>query len=129
MNIPMFIIFTKPTVPKYELTTYVCESLEDCQNKLIVNIKNKILKKVEYPPDLETFALTAWYNEYNMENYIYDYQIFLDNKWQKPWSLEELYESVIEIIHQVDLQNSIYNDKNYYDYCSDDEDEEKEKEK
>ena len=119
--IPMFIIITRPKIPKYEKLTFSCENLEECKNKLIVNFKNNILNKVDYPEDLDDFSSLFWYNEYNMDNNLFDYEIFIDNKWSKPWTLQELYEQVIDIIHKVDIQNSIYNDKNYYDYCSDDE--------
>jgi len=117
----MFIIITRPKIPKYEKLTFCCENLEECKNKLIVNFKNNILNKVDYPEDLDDFSSLFWYNEYNMDNNLFDYEIFIDNKWSKPWTLQELYEQVIDIIHKVDIQDSIYNDKNYYDYCSDDE--------
>ena len=123
----MFITVTKPNVPKYETITLICESLEECQNKLIVNIKNLILKKIDYPEDVDDFTTLFWYNENSMDNEFIDYNIFYDGKWTKPWLIQELYELVVNIINQVDIQDSIYNNKNYYDYCSD-SDEEKERE-
>jgi len=121
LTIPMFIIITRPKIPKYEKLTFSCKNLEECKNKLIVNFKNNILNKVDYPEDLDIFSSLFWYNDYNMDNNLFDYEIFIDNKWTQPWTLQELYEQVIDIIHKVDIQDSIYNDKNYYDYCSDDE--------
>lgn len=118
-NYGLYIIFTKPNVPKYELLNFVCSSLEECYNKLIVNIKNKINMNIDFPSDLDDFAYLHWYNNYSMDNEIFDYNVFSNNEWTKPWTLQELYENILEIIHQVDLQNSIYNDRNYYDYVSD----------
>ena len=121
MNIPLFITITKPKVPKYETITFSCETIEDCKNKLIINLKDIIFNKVDYPDDVDDFATLFWYNEFNMNNEFFDYQLFIDNKWCKPWPLQELYDIVTNIIYQVDIQDSIYNDKNYYDGHSDDE--------
>lgn len=123
MNIPMFITITRPNVPKYETTTFVCNTLEECQNKLIVNLKNIIYRQIDYPTDVDDFVGNYWYIDNSMDNEFFDYQLFIDNKWTKPWTLQELYEIVTNIIVQVDIQNSIYNNKNYYDYCSDSDEE------
>ena len=101
--------------------TFVCNTLEECKNKLIINLKNIINKQIDYPVDVDDFVTNYWYNDNAMDNIFFDYQIFIDNKWSQPWILQELYEIVINIINQVDIQDSIYNDKNYYDYCSDDD--------
>jgi len=121
MNIPMFITFTKPNIPKFETITFVCNTLEECKNKLIITLKNIINKQIDYPVDVDDFVTNYWYNDNAMDNIFFDYQTFIDNKWSKPWTLQELYEIVINIINQVDIQNSLYNNKNYYDYCSDDD--------
>ena len=121
MNIPLFITITKPNIPKYETITFVCTTLEECKNKLIVNLKNIIYKQIDYPDDVDDFVTIYWYNDNSMDNEFFNYQLFIDNKWSKPWTLQELYDIVINIINQVDIQDAIYNNKNYYDYCSDEE--------
>jgi len=123
MNTPMFIIITKPNIPKYEKLTFICNSLDECKNKLIINLKNNIYKNIDYPLDVDDFVTNYWYNDKSMDNDFFDYQIFLNNEWIMPWTIQELYDIVINIINQVDIQNSIYNDKNYYDYSSDTEEE------
>jgi hypothetical protein len=121
MSIPIFITITKPNIPKYETITYICNTLEDCQNKLIVNLKNIINKKIDYPEDVDDFSTNYWYNDYSMDNEFFDYNLYYNNKWVKPWTLQELYDDVINIINQVDIQDSIYNDNNYYDNDTEDE--------
>lgn len=123
MPIAMFITFTKPDIPKYETLTFICSTEEECYNKLIINIKNNITKEIDYPADLDDFTNLFWYNNNSMDNHIFEYKIFKDNEWAQPWTYQELYDSVVDIIHNVDIQNSIYNDKNYYDYCSDSDNE------
>lgn len=121
----MFITITRPNVPKYETITFVCNTLEECQNKLIVNLKNIIFRQIDYPVDVDDFVTNYWYDNNSMDNEFFDYQLFIDYKWTKPWTIQELYEIVTNIINQVDIQNSIYNDKNYYDYCSESDDDDK----
>lgn len=113
--IPMILIFTRPNyTPKYELFTFNCDTIEECKGKLLVNIKNKIFKNIDYPQHLEDFTTLYWYNDNFMDNHIFDYKIFYNNEWSQPWELQELYDDVIDIIHQVDIQNSIYLKTNYY---------------
>lgn len=121
MNIPIIIIISKPNVPKYETLTFVCNTLDECKNKLIINLKNIINKEIDYPIDVDDFATNYWYNKNSMDNEFFDYQLYLNNEWKKPWTIQQIYEIVINIINQVDIQNSIYNDKNYYDYNSESE--------
>jgi hypothetical protein len=121
--IPMILIFTRPNhTPKYELLTFNCDNLEECKGKLIVNIKNKILKNIDYPLFLDDFASLFWYNDNYMDNEVFNYNVFYNNEWIQPWELQELYEETIKIIHQVDIQNSIYSKTNYYSGELDDSD-------
>ena len=115
MNIPLYIIITKPNVPKYENTTFICSSLEECKNKLIIKLKNEIIKFIDYPDDIDDFITNYWYTENYMNNEFFDYNIFYNNEWIKPWTTQELYDTVIDIINKIDIQDSIYNDNNYYD--------------
>jgi len=111
----MFITFTRPKIPKYETLTFICKTLDECENKLIVNIKNNINANIDYPVDIDDYSALFWNNESSMDNNFFDYQIFYEDKWIKPWELQEIYEKVLEIIHQVDIQNSLYDSNNYYE--------------
>jgi hypothetical protein len=112
--IPMFITFTRPKVPKYETLTFICQNLDECENKLIVSLKNNIFSNIDYPMDIDDYATLFWYNNDSMDNDFFDYNIFYENNWVKPWKQQEIYEKVIDIIHTVDVQNSIYDPNNYY---------------
>lgn len=111
----LIITFTKPKIPKYETLSFVCKSLEECENKLIINLKNNIYANIDYPTDIDDYSTLFWYNDHSMDNHFFDYQIFYEDKWIKPWELQDIYEKVINIIHIVDIQNSIYDSNNYYD--------------
>lgn len=128
MNIPLTLIITNPKQNNYTQLNFVCASLEECQNKLITNIKNKITMKIDYPDSLDEFTNIYWYNTNIINNPVFDYNIFYENQWTKPWSLDELYEDVLELIHTIDLQQSIFNKKNYENYDSSEENESEENE-
>ena len=124
MSIPLNIILSKPKDNKYDTTYFICNDLDECYNKLIVAVKNLILLNIDYPSDYEEFKNLIWYNGISFDNEVFEYSLFNDGKWDKPWSHQEIYDAVCEIIHTVDIQNSIYNKKNTYDYNSDESDEE-----
>ena len=126
MSIPLNIILTNPKKNKYESLYLVCTDLDDCYNKIIVTVKNMLLLNVNYPNDYEEFKNLIWYNSISFDNEVFDYSIFTENKWLKPWTQQEIYDSVCDIIHNVDLQNSIYNKRNTYDYTSDSDSDDKE---
>lgn len=111
----MIITFTKPRIPKYETLTFTCKSLDECENRLLVNLKNNIYANIDYPSDIDDYSTLFWNSEHSMDNNFFDYQIFYQNKWIKPWELQDIYEKVLNIIYQVDIQNSIHNPNNYYD--------------
>jgi hypothetical protein len=119
MSIPVNILLTKPKENKYESLYLVCNDLDDCYNKIIVTVKNSITLNVDYPDDYEEFKNLIWYNGISFDNDVFNYSIFYEGKWIEPWTQQEIYNQVTEIIHNVDIQNSIYNKKNTYDYVSD----------
>jgi hypothetical protein len=119
MSIPLHIILTNPTKNKYESLYLACNDQDECYNKIIVTVKNALLLSVNYPGDYEEFKNLIWYNGVSFDNEVFDYSIFIEGKWIKPWSQQEIYDAICDIIHNLDLQNSIYNKRNTYDYVSD----------
>ena len=76
------------------------------------------LYKHDYPDNYEEYKNIIWYKYNSFDNEIFDYSIFIKNKWLKIWTHQEIYESICDIIYNLDLQNSIYNKRNSYDYES-----------
>ena len=72
--------------------------------------------KIDYPDTLEEFSNLYWDS-----NTVYDYYIFYNNGWLKPWVLDDIYESVLKLIYDLDVQNGIFDKKNYSDYISDED--------
>jgi hypothetical protein len=120
-NIPLTLIITKPNTNSYLHLNFVCTSLDDCYNKLVINIKKEIILNIDYPDDLDEFTNIYWYANNVMNNPIFEYTIFYKNQWSKPWPQQDIYDSVMQLIHDIDLQNSILNKRNYENYDSDED--------
>lgn len=118
MSIPLNILITKPKLNKYESLYFTCNDLDECYNKIIVTVKNQITLNVDYPEDYEEFKNLVWYNGVSFDNDVFSYSLFTEGKWLTPWTQQEIYEAVKDIIYNIDVQNSIYNKKNTYDYLS-----------
>ena len=118
MSIPLNILITKPKLNKYESLYFTCNDLDECYNKIIVTVKNQITLNVDYPDDYEEFKNLVWYNGVSFDNDVFSYSLFTEGKWLTPWTQQEIYEAVKDIIYNIDVQNSIYNKKNTYDYLS-----------
>ncbi len=127
MSIPLHIILTKPTKNKYESLYLTCNDQDDCYNKIIVTVKNALLLSVNYPDDYEEFKNLIWYSGISFDNEVFDYSIFIEGQWVKPWTHHEIYDAICDIIYNLDLQNSIYNKRNTYDYASDSEESDEDK--
>ena len=122
MKLPMYITLTYPNENKFVTKNFIFENLDECLNKIIITVKNHIQKKIDYPADLDEFTNIYWYENNSMNNEVFDYYIFINDEWKQPWTLQEIYDDVIEIIYKNDIQNAILNPKNQPDYESEDED-------
>jgi len=120
MSIPLTLINNDPTKNKYILTNYTCETLEECYNKIVIDIKKKILMNTDYPDTLDEFTNLIWYATNTINNPVFDYNIFYKNEWIKPWSDEEIYDSILELINKLDIQDALFDKNNYVNYDSDD---------
>jgi hypothetical protein len=84
---------------------FECDSIEECKNKILINIKNKIDLDVDYPFELEIFCGNIWNT-----NELFRYKIFHDDKWFYEWSEQEIYENVLDIINKKDIQDVVINE-------------------
>ncbi len=122
MKLPMYITLTYPKENKFLTKNFIFENLDECLNKIIITVKDHINKKIDFPSDLDEFTNIHWYENNVMNNEVFDYYIFINDEWKQPWSLQEIYEDVVDIIHKNDIQSAILDPRNQPDYESDEED-------
>lgn len=89
------------------LETFIGSNLDDCLQKIILYLKPNFEITIDFPGDYETFQnLYSDPEMYKLKSF--DYKIY-SGDWIKPWSEQEIYENIIELIHELDVQNSILN--------------------
>ena len=126
MKFPMYITLTHPIENKFSINHFMFNTLDECLNKIIITVKNHINNKNVFPNDLEEFTNIHWYEDNIINNNIFDYNIYIDsdNEWKQPWTLQEIYQDVIEIINQIDIQNALLNPDNYIEHYEEEYDHE-----
>ena len=118
MNIPIAInIITKNDII---FKTLIGTDLNDCLNKIIIELKIHFDMTIDYPveyDDFESIYLNLINDVYcdTKKNYIFDYKIYDNNEWKKPWNEQEIYELIINLINAHDIQELILNPITYSD--------------
>jgi len=96
--IPLTLIITDTNTKSYLLLNFICNSLDDCYNKLVINIKKQCVYSNDYPDNLDEFINNYMYAKNEMNNPLFEYRIFNKNKWSKPWPEQDIYDSIIKLI-------------------------------
>ena len=112
-NIPFFIIFTKPN--KHKIETIIISdkgtSLADIKNKLIYLIQEE-LSTISTLPENYSDLLPLWYSNISADSEPFDYKIFNEEEWSKPWALEDLYDGAYEVLYKLELIEGYINTEN-----------------
>lgn len=113
-QIPFFVVITKPTKHKIQTKSHTDsgKDLEDIHNKIIYLFQEEVSKFVDIPESYDDFIYKCWYLENSADAEPFDYKIYSDGKWISPWTSEELYESVYEILHKLELLAAYIDDAN-----------------
>lgn len=106
--------------------TFIFDTLEDCKNQLINFLINEFKDlNIDFPLELNDFEYIILNQNYINTN-MFNYMIFYDNKWITPWELDDIYNEILEKIHELDIKNCIPDEENNNeeDDNNDDNDEE-----
>jgi hypothetical protein len=121
--IPFVVQFiSRDTAPETILYTEVANNYDDCYNKIVLYIKKKIDININYPSEFDDFNNLIWFSDSPMcNNDLFDYQIFYENKWIKPWTKQDIYNDILDLIEKLDIQNSIFISNDEFYITNDDE--------
>lgn len=113
-EVPFFIVITKPNKQKIQtyLTTDTGKDLEDVKNKLVYIIQEHFSKCQEFPDSYEEFINKQWYQHISADSEPFDYRVFSEDKWIQPWSSDDLYEQVVEVLHKLELLGAYITEAN-----------------
>jgi hypothetical protein len=123
MSIPLSIVVSKPNKHKLEIKHYteIAKNIDDAKS-IIIHIFQEYLSKFPIlPTDYEEFIYKCWFADISADTEPFQYKIYLDNKWETPWSNDDIYEEVYDILHKVELLNAYVNEANREDNDEDDE--------
>jgi len=131
-SIPFFLIFTKPTKQKKIQTKIISDkgkNLDDVKNKIIYIIQEEFNKFTNFPDVYQEFINNEWYRDYAADSDPFEYKIFHNDIWMSPWSSDDLYKEVAEILHKVELINAYVEEENGFNKEDDESDDESNKKK
>ena len=114
--IPFYITITKPNKHRIEVKniTGVCreDDVESAYKEIIKIYQEELQKFPELPDEYDEFVNGVWFKDIPADAEPLTYGIFIENKWVKPWELEDLYEEACEIVEKLELITGYINTEN-----------------
>ncbi len=113
-QLPFFIVFTKPNKHKIQtvITTDTGTDLDDVKNKLVYMIQEQFSTFNEFPESYEEFTNKFWYQFISADSEPFEYKVYSDKEWVQPWTNEDLYDQVVDILHKLELLGAYVNEAN-----------------
>lgn len=124
--IPYYLVLTKPHKQNIKLQYFnlISDSLENIKKELIRILQEEFSVHSIIPDNYDEFVSSCWFSEKSIDAEIFEYKIFYEGKWIAPWSIDELYNEVYDVLHKLELIGGYINEANGF-YESDEEEEEK----
>ena len=91
----------------FENYTFICSDLNDAKQTLLNFLTKEFLYlKIDFPLLLEDFEYIFLKNEYINTN-VFTYKIFINNTWEEPWELQDIYTDVLDILQEIEYKKDI----------------------
>lgn len=101
------IVFVNKFVNTFETKqqTFICSSIEETKDKLINYLSNEFsCMNIDYPLELADFEF-YWFGEKYVNTNSFYYKIFANDIWSEPWDSQEIYNDVLDKMHEIELNN------------------------
>lgn len=92
------------TINKYKTyfasiqTSIVCDNIDDAYTELVKYIVAHFTPlNIDFPLELDEFE-NIWFNQTYVSADAFTYKIFHNNSWTEPWSRQDIYDDVLEIM-------------------------------
>lgn len=92
------------TINKYKTfftsvqTSIVCDSIDDAYTELIKYIVAHFTPlHIDFPLELTDFE-NIWFNQTYVNADAFTYKLFHNNKWEEPWTQQEIYDDTLEVM-------------------------------
>ena len=113
-EIPYYIIINKPNKQmkiEQKIIHNTGKNLEEIKNNIIYVIQEEIQPFSYNSDDYEKFISEYWYEKCSADAEPFVYNLF-DKTWSQPWTIEELFEEVCEVLHKLELLGAHITDAN-----------------
>ena len=83
-----------------------CDTIEEAKKELTTYLAAHLNNlNIDYPMELSDFEY-LWFNQSYVNANAFTYKIFQENKWIEPWTLDEIYEDVLERMHNEEIKSA-----------------------
>jgi len=89
----------------FDVTTknFICDNLDDAKNKLIDYLVSEFEHlKLNFPLEFTDFEY-LWLNQQYISCDMLNYKLFINNQWEEPWDLQDIYSDVIDKLMEKDM--------------------------
>ncbi len=123
-EIPFYVVITKPNKQKIQvhITNDTGKDIENIKNKIVYLLQEEFSKLNILPESYNDFISKVWYERMSADAEPFEYKIFEDGKWVSPWSHEEIYDMVYDVLHKLELISGYINEANKDEEEFDEED-------
>ena len=84
----------------------ICDTLFSTKEKLLELLTEHINKiNIDYPLMLEDFDY-EWFGQQYVKSNSFSYKIFMNDEWNEPWELQDIYDEILERIVKQEIQNA-----------------------
>ena len=92
------------TINKYKTfftsvqTSIVCDNIDDAYTELVKYIVAHFTPlHIDFPLELTDFE-NIWFNQTYVNADAFTYKLFHNNKWEEPWTQQEIYDDTLEVM-------------------------------
>ena len=102
MSIPIVLQLTRDN--DCVLYTTTGNDINHCLHIISVYLKSHLTLNIDYPSDYDEFEC-LYLENCSIKTKLIDYKIFSNNNWFQPWSLQEIYDYMLELINNNDIKD------------------------
>ncbi len=105
-KIGLFIGITKSSTYFESINDYkVVDTIDEAHMELInYLVKHLGVLNIDYPLSFEDFEY-IWFNEQYVKSSVFNYKLFVNDKWVEPWESQEIYSDVLDKMFDEEIKN------------------------
>ena len=105
-KVGLFIGITKSSTYFESINEYkVVDTIDEARVELINYLVRQLgVLNIDYPLSVEDFEY-IWFNEQYVKSSVFNYKLFVNDKWVEPWESQEIYSDVLDKMFDEETKN------------------------